>query len=277
MLEWSERVQRYETIASSTEGKGWNFEEQLQQFIESGLESESFIDGISRIFSRGCHKPGCSDKGEARMLNKRRSHFFMIVNDVFDIKSVLSGPAPTSKPTRPPVTPFVPVGVLPPAGSQAGVPSTGQYGIANPTDMQQNNPNQPSWLGGNPSQAGPSWNNPQPSQVIPPSPVSQPGQSSNNGGEKPTSWLSNNNGEPSSSGMNGNPSPGTPNNPVSQSINEKDPESSQNNGVNILSSLPTYEDGGQLVGLESIASRLSAMHIFPWLLSATIVAYYYPL
>jgi len=91
-FEWSERVQRYET-------NDWNFEDQLLHFEQSGMSDDAFINGVSRILSRGCHKSGCSEYGEARLLNKRRTYFYMIINDVFDLKSLTR--RPTTAPSKP--------------------------------------------------------------------------------------------------------------------------------------------------------------------------------
>ena len=93
LFEWAERVQRYEA-------NGWNFEYQLAQFEASRFTDDSFINGASRILSRGCHTSDCSNYGDARMLNKRRTYFFMIVNDVFDLKSLTR--RPTRTPSKPP-------------------------------------------------------------------------------------------------------------------------------------------------------------------------------
>ena len=92
LFEWSERVQRYES-------NDWNFEDQLLLFVQSGMTDDTFINGVSRILSRGCHEAGCSKYGEARLLNKRRTYFYMIINDVFDLKSLTRRPTPApSKP-----------------------------------------------------------------------------------------------------------------------------------------------------------------------------------
>jgi len=92
LFEWSEKVQRYQ-------GKGWNFGDQLAQFVTGGMTNDSFIKGVSRILSRGCHEPGCSEFGEVRMLEQRTKNFFMIVNDVFGLE-LPETPPPTSKPTQ---------------------------------------------------------------------------------------------------------------------------------------------------------------------------------
>ena len=63
------------------------------------MTDDSFINGVRRILSRGCHEAGCSEYGEARLPNKRRTYFYMIINDVFDLKLLTRQPTPApSKP-----------------------------------------------------------------------------------------------------------------------------------------------------------------------------------
>ncbi|KAL7532301.1 hypothetical protein ACHAXR_004552 [Thalassiosira sp. AJA248-18] len=271
LFEWSERVQRYEALPSSTEGDGWKFEDQIAQFIAGGMASDSFIIGISRILSRGCHKSGCSGIGEVRMLNKRKSHFFMIVNDVFDLKSLLETPKPTSKPTRQPsqrptnAVLAVPV-VSPPSGSPpdqmapspvdvptisppAGSPSQQQITMPitpNPIEVQQINP----------SPTEPSWVN------VDPAPVVQPGQPLSNSGtvvDEPTSWAD---ADPSS--------------PVAQ---PGQPSSQSGTVVDEPTSFPTYKDNAydaELIGIEgNVAGRASAKEMFKLNLLVGISVLYY--
>jgi hypothetical protein len=70
----------------------------LIQFVDNGMADDSFIDSVSRILSRGCHESGCS---EVRMLDKRRSNFYLIINDIFDINSLLNPSDPTNVPVSP--------------------------------------------------------------------------------------------------------------------------------------------------------------------------------
>eukprot|EP00571_Detonula_confervacea_P000915 CAMPEP_0172329518 /NCGR_PEP_ID=MMETSP1058-20130122/60926_1 /TAXON_ID=83371 /ORGANISM="Detonula confervacea, Strain CCMP 353" /LENGTH=540 /DNA_ID=CAMNT_0013046697 /DNA_START=554 /DNA_END=2176 /DNA_ORIENTATION=- len=146
-FEWSERVQRYQR-------NGWNFEDQLAQFVEGGMTSDSFITGVSRILSRGCHESGCSEIGEVRMLNKRITNFFMIVNDVLDLKSPET-PKATFKPTRQP-TQRPTNNISPTAGFPAGMPTPQQITmrpiIPNPTEIQNNMNSSPVTPGAQPMQ-----------------------------------------------------------------------------------------------------------------------------
>ncbi|EJK72608.1 hypothetical protein THAOC_05842 [Thalassiosira oceanica] len=120
LFEWSERVQRYET-------EFWNYRGKLETFVKNGFRGRSFVDSISRILVKGCHLENCAES-EARMLGLRRQFAFMIINDVFDLKSLVRTGSPTRTPTqrpthqeqeyRPPQTPapiekpetFAPVG-----------------------------------------------------------------------------------------------------------------------------------------------------------------------
>lgn len=163
MFEWSERVQRYETLPSLANGEGWNFEDRLARFVEGGMRSDSFITDVSRILSRGCHDQGCSEL-EVRMLNRRKSNFFMIIDDIFNLKSVRSTNPPTE---RVAVVPMLP-SMLPPT-SMPVLPSvpppqpqvTMQPIMTNPMEMHQINPSPP-----NPTEA----------QEANPTPLEQPKQ-----------------------------------------------------------------------------------------------------
>lgn len=94
LFEWAERIQRYDA-------DGWNYMNELEKFVAGGLTSDSFITSVSRIVSRKCHKQGCSDV-EARMLDKRIENFFMIINDIFELRQLFATPNPTSRPTPTP-------------------------------------------------------------------------------------------------------------------------------------------------------------------------------
>jgi len=93
-FEWSERIQRYEV-------DGWTFRDQVMHYVDTGMTSDSFIDGVSRILTIGCHEIGCSNVTEARLLDKRRTYFEMIVNDVFGLES----PHQTTMPLNPTAKP----------------------------------------------------------------------------------------------------------------------------------------------------------------------------
>ena len=94
LFEWAERIQRYNA-------DDWNYDSELDKFIQGGMTSNAFITAVSRIVSRKCHRQGCS-KVEVRMLDERTRHFFMIMNDIFELPMLLATPNPTPNPTPDP-------------------------------------------------------------------------------------------------------------------------------------------------------------------------------
>jgi hypothetical protein len=36
---------------------GWKYMDELQKFVEGGMQGTSFIDAVSGIVNRGCHNP----------------------------------------------------------------------------------------------------------------------------------------------------------------------------------------------------------------------------
>lgn len=83
-FEWAERVQRYSS-------PNWQFDEKLIEFVDNGMVDDdySFIDSVSRILTRGCHEYDCSEF-EVRMLGKRRSNFYLLINVIFDMKALVN-------------------------------------------------------------------------------------------------------------------------------------------------------------------------------------------
>lgn len=94
LFEWAERIQRYNA-------DDWNYDSELDKFIQEGMTNTTFITSVSRIVSRKCHRQGCS-KFEVRMLDERIRNFFMIMNDIFELPMLLATPSPTPDPTRRP-------------------------------------------------------------------------------------------------------------------------------------------------------------------------------
>ncbi|KAL7547092.1 hypothetical protein ACHAWF_010409 [Thalassiosira exigua] len=117
LFEWAERVQRYEVLASFADSEAWSFEDRLTRFVEGDLTDDGFITDVSRILSRGCHKPGCSGL-EVRMLERRKAHFLTIIDEVFDVRALLNTASPTTKPVpqtpRPSSPPFAYIPPTPP-------------------------------------------------------------------------------------------------------------------------------------------------------------------
>jgi len=99
-------VQRYKNADAYTE---WAYEVELIKFFDEGMSDDSFIDAVSRIFSHGCHIAGCSNL-DVRMADKRKSNFFLIINDIFGIDVIK---LPTKPPTRRPTPAPIPLPVNP--------------------------------------------------------------------------------------------------------------------------------------------------------------------
>jgi hypothetical protein len=93
MFEWADRIQRY----SSTK---WSYEEQLIEFVDGGMNDDSFIDSVGRILTNGCHESGCSTN-EVRDAEQRRANFYLILNDVFDVSALIQPPPQPQTTTQP--------------------------------------------------------------------------------------------------------------------------------------------------------------------------------
>jgi hypothetical protein len=89
MFEWADRVQNYATPE-------WAYGEELIKFVDGGMRDDSFIMSVGRILSNGCHEVYCS-ADEVRMLDRRKENFYLIINDIFQIKNLN-----TEKPTQQP-------------------------------------------------------------------------------------------------------------------------------------------------------------------------------
>merc|ERR1712227_373478 len=53
---------------------GWNYYDELIAYVDSGMNTNSFIDGVSGIVNRGCHNPDCGS-GALHAKNERRKNF----------------------------------------------------------------------------------------------------------------------------------------------------------------------------------------------------------
>lgn len=135
LFEWAERVQKYNV-------DGWNYDNELDKFIREGMSTDDFITTVSRIVSRKCHKQGCS-QFEVRMLDQRIRHFYMIINDIFDLPMLFSTPNPTPIPTpdptrrptpKPTMFPTVEVQNTNPSPSQSSAMTGGDQSIIISTD-----------------------------------------------------------------------------------------------------------------------------------------------
>jgi len=79
-FEWSERVQRYNDT-------GWDYTDRLFDFFDDGMVDDTFIDEVGRILVRGCIPDECSDL-EVRFVDERKSNFYTIINDIFEIGAI---------------------------------------------------------------------------------------------------------------------------------------------------------------------------------------------
>mmetsp|Transcript_21289 Transcript_21289/g.46201 ORF Transcript_21289/g.46201 Transcript_21289/m.46201 type:complete len:643 (+) Transcript_21289:160-2088(+) len=140
-FEWAERVQRYHVNGSN----GWDYEEKLTEFVDNGMLDDSFINSVSRILSRGCHASGCSDL-EVRMIDKRRSNFYLIINDIFDVNTLMDPPDPTRQPTtqrptqQPMSRPSTTVNIMSPPGSPPSPQIIAMPTTPNPKENPNINP-----------------------------------------------------------------------------------------------------------------------------------------
>jgi len=74
---WMNSVQSYKH-------EEWAYEDQLRAFVDGGMNSNSFIDGISGIVNRGCHS-NCPT-GPVLKMEQRRSNFYTVLQAMgFDV------------------------------------------------------------------------------------------------------------------------------------------------------------------------------------------------
>ena len=52
-FEWAERIQRY-----TDQNAKYSYVNEIIDFVSGGMTDDSFIDGVSRIVSLGCHRDG---------------------------------------------------------------------------------------------------------------------------------------------------------------------------------------------------------------------------
>ena len=52
MFYWIESLQSYNE-------RGWNYMDELHNFVDGGMADHSFINAVSGIVNRGCHDPPC--------------------------------------------------------------------------------------------------------------------------------------------------------------------------------------------------------------------------
>ena len=100
MFEWAERIQTY--------NNKWSYEEQLIDFVDTGMTDDSFIMSVGRILTNDCHEVGCSAV-EVSGADARKENFYLIINDIFGVKSLDA----TGQPTRQPVEKVQPAPLSP--------------------------------------------------------------------------------------------------------------------------------------------------------------------
>ena len=83
------QIDRVQDYYDSTEE--WSYQDELYKFVDGGYDDDMFIDAVSNIAARGCHKPSglsCSGVGSVetnRFLYglERRMHFKNIIRVSF--------------------------------------------------------------------------------------------------------------------------------------------------------------------------------------------------
>ena len=62
-LKWIAGMFRWITVIQTYNKGGFNYMQELINFVDSGLQDMSFIHGVSGIVTQGCHDPPCANKG----------------------------------------------------------------------------------------------------------------------------------------------------------------------------------------------------------------------
>lgn len=189
-FEWVERIQDY---------RDWDYTYNLQQFVQQGMEDDSFIDTVISIFTRGCHSSDCSSL-EITMGEERKKHFKAVL-DIFGLPNPSTQRPTSSPPTLSPkwttsqptssMTSSQPVPPSPPQNSPNTPSMLTAMGLAQqsapsmtlsqpvPPGTQQNNPNTKPAMPNENTAMGPAQ------QMAPPTPV-PPCQPQHNPNIKPT-------------------------------------------------------------------------------------------
>ena len=76
MFYWVESLQSYNV-------DGWDYISELKKFVDKGMSGNSFIDSVSGIVNRGCHKPPCAT-GDVDGKYERSSNFLKVLTE-FDL------------------------------------------------------------------------------------------------------------------------------------------------------------------------------------------------
>ncbi|KAK1732247.1 hypothetical protein QTG54_017072 [Skeletonema marinoi] len=110
MFYWMESVQPYNI-------GGWKYMDELQKFVEGGMQGTSFIDAVSGIVNRGCHNPPCGT-GAVDGGYERSQNFKKVLETFFDAILPEISPLGTSLGLSPLFTSFNP-DALPPSLSSS--------------------------------------------------------------------------------------------------------------------------------------------------------------
>jgi len=118
-FEWVERIQSY---------PDWDYIDNLQQFVDGGMQNYEFVDAVSSIFTRGCHSPNCSFL-EVTMKVKRQENLKSVLRIFGLTQTEHPTPSPQKMPTPNDDVTYPPVFIQPPslALTQPGKPISPPY------------------------------------------------------------------------------------------------------------------------------------------------------
>ncbi len=81
---WMSSVQEYSDISGTY--NGWTYIDELKQFVDDGMVSNSFIDAVSGIVNRGCPAQTCPS-GVVHEAENRRDNFSKVL-DIMGVKDI---------------------------------------------------------------------------------------------------------------------------------------------------------------------------------------------
>ena len=88
---WVDQVQPYDN-------EGWNYIDELHNFVDNGMKGDGFINAVSGIVNRGCHNPPCGT-GALDGGPERAENFFRILKEMtfawVEVNPIQPTPAPT--------------------------------------------------------------------------------------------------------------------------------------------------------------------------------------
>ena len=132
-FEWADRIQNYDV-------DGWNYIDQLKEFVDNGYQDFSFVDAVSGILNIGCHDPPCQGFGdtvvEPHNKRERNDTFQRFLNQLQVARMFKPPPKPTPMPSPAPTdepTPGVPTTDEP---TEVALPTELPTFTARPTAIQ---------------------------------------------------------------------------------------------------------------------------------------------